>query len=319
MGKLFGNKNKVLERLQKNRLLLWILIVLITALWGYAWVLMKTSLQYMGPFTFSAFRFGVGTITLLLLVWVTRMGFPERKYWRHLFVVGILQTSIVFLFVMYGLEFVEAGKSSVLLYSMPLWSSLLAAKYLNEKLTTLKLTGLLLGVAGLLTILGWDIWGGQSWKTIIGESFIIIAALSWGLSNVYFRIHLQHLPKVQTSAFQMLFGTIAIIIAAFVMEWDEPIKLTGEIIYNILFTGIIASALCFTVWFMILSLLDMVSATLSTLLVPIFGLFFSSILLDEKITVGIISGTGLIIAGIAISYIKKRGKSRVQMESVSRK
>src|SRR5690606_22825728 len=119
------------QQLAKNKIVLWSLILTITILWGYAWVVMKASLELMGPFTFSAFRFGTGTLTLFLVLFLLRMGSPPKKYWKHLAVIGFLQTAVVFLAVMFALKFVEAGKSSVLLYSMPMWSSLLAAKFLG--------------------------------------------------------------------------------------------------------------------------------------------------------------------------------------------
>lgn len=292
--------------LPKNKALLWLLILTITILWGYAWVLMKEVLTYMGPFTFSAFRFGTGSLTLLVLVWLLKIGLPPKQYWKHLIIVGILQTSIVFLLVMYGLRFVDAGKSSVLLYSMPMWSSMLAAKFLGEKITSKKVIGLMIGMVGLLTILGWDIWAGQNGKMIFGEILIIIAAISWAISNVYYRLTVQDLPKIQASAFQMLFGTIGIIIATLFMEWNEPIEINAHSIYYILFTGVLASALCFTVWFVVISMIDMVTATISTLLVPIFGLLFSSLLLDERMTTSILIGSGLIILGIIIAQVTKR-------------
>lgn len=300
--------HKIMTVLKNNKALIWVLILVITLLWGYAWVLMKEVLHYMGPFTFSSFRFGTGAFVLLLLVWLSKRRFPLKDYWKALLVQGVLQTTIVFLLVMYGLRFVDAGKSSVLLYSMPMWSSLLAAKFLKEKLTTAKLTGLLVGLLGLLTILGWDIWVNPGAKVIFGELLIIIAAISWATSNVYYRIKLAHLPKLETSAYQMLFGTIGLIIASLFMEWDEPIVWNAQSVYYILFTGVLASALCFTVWYIILSLIDMVTATISTLLVPIFGLFLSAIILDEKLSISIVVGTGLIILGIMMVQIKKKEK-----------
>ncbi|MYL40280.1 DMT family transporter [Virgibacillus salexigens] len=306
-----GKRSKqFIEKLQKNRTLIGSLILIITLLWGYAWVLMKQALDYMGPFTFSSFRFGVGAITLLVVAWIMKVGLPPKQYWKHIFVIGILQTAIVFLLVMYGLRFVDAGKSSVLLYSMPMWSSLLAAKYLNERLTLAKSSGLIIGMLGLLTILGWDIWMGQSIEIIIGEVLIIIAAISWAIANIYYRKKVQDLPQLQVSAFQMFFGTIAIMVVTLIMEPNEQLLLNAQSIYYILFTGIFASALCFTVWFLILSLIDMVSATISTLLVPMFGLIFSSFLLGEKITLGVFAGSVMIIIGIIIAQINQpmRGK-----------
>lgn len=290
-----------MKHVKMNKWALWGLIVLITILWGYAWVHMKASLAYMGPFTFTAFRFSVGAVTLLIVTTVLKLGLPEKRYWKHLLLVGLLQTAAVFLLVMYGLRFVEAGKSSVLLYSMPIWSSLLAVKYLGEKLSFKQLFGLFISMIGLLTILGWDIWMEQSSEAVFGEILIIIAAMVWAVANIYYRLHLQALPKIQASAYQMTFGASGIIIAAVLMEWGEPIYLNGASIFYILFTGVIASAVCFTVWYVILSRINMATATIATLLVPIFGLLFSQVLLGERITVEIIFGAGFIMTGIVLA------------------
>ncbi|WP_246476387.1 DMT family transporter [Salicibibacter cibi] len=292
---------------QSNKLIIYILMLVITLLWGYAWVLMKDALTYMGPFTFSAFRFGTGAVTLLLVVWILRIGFPPRQYWKHLVVIGFLQTTVVFTLVMYALEFVDAGQSSVLLYSMPMWSSLLAVQFLGEKITPAKLTGLIVGIIGLFTIVGWDMWIGQSFEVIFGQLLIIIAAIAWAISNIYYRRHVSGLSQLQVSAMQMFFGSIGITLAALITEWGEPIVFNAASIYYVLFTGVLASALAFTAWFFIISKIDMVTATISTLLVPIFGLTFSSILLGEQMTIGVLTGSALIISGIVIATISKKG------------
>ncbi|QDI90374.1 DMT family transporter [Salicibibacter halophilus] len=290
---------------QGNKLIIYMLMLIITLLWGYAWVLMKDALTYMGPFTFSAFRFGTGAATLLLVVWIMKIALPPKRYWKHLVVIGLLQTSTVFLLVMYALEFVDAGQSSVLLYSMPMWSSLLAVQFLGEKITPAKMTGLLMGIVGLFTIVGWDMWVGQPLEVIVGQLLIIIAAIAWAISNTYYRRTVSGLSQLQVSAWQMFFGTIGITLAALVMEGGDTIIFNATSIYYILFTGVLASALCFTAWFFIISKIDMVTATISTLLVPIFGLTFSSVLLGEEMTVGVLTGSALIIGGIVIATISK--------------
>lgn len=289
---------------QINKITLWALILLTTVLWGYAWVVMKQSLAYMGPLTFSSLRFLSGTATLLLFIRLTKQHIPLKKYWRKLSVLGILQTAIVFILVTVALQFVGAGKSSMLLYSMPIWSSLLATMYLKERPSFLGWIGLLLGIIGLVFILGMDFFSGQNRKTFIGQSLIMIASFSWAISNIYFRLHLQHLPRVTTTAYQMLFGTIGIMIATLLFEWNAPIEINALSIYYILFAGVIASALCFSLWYLLLSSIDMITATISSMLVPIFGLFFSALILDEHLTVNLIVGSSIIIVGIIMTQLK---------------
>lgn len=290
----------------KKKSFLWFLILIITIIWGFAWVYMKLVLQYMGPFTFSSFRFGIGSIVLLFLTAILKQGLPKRNQWKPLIIIGILQTTIVFTFVMYALLFVEAGKSSVLLYSMPIWSSLLAAKFLGEKITLSKYVGLIIGLIGLLTIVGWDLWTAHNWYAIIGEILITLAAISWAGANVYYRVRLEEIPQIQMSAFQMAFGTVGIFIVALITEWEEPIIINAESVYYILFTGIFASAVAFTLWFFVLKLIDMVTATLSTMLVPVFGLILSYFIIGEKMTNSIIIGSTCIISGIIIAQVSNR-------------
>ncbi|GEL76229.1 DMT family transporter [Tenuibacillus multivorans] len=299
-------ENTYLNYLSQHKWLVWVMILTVVLIWGYAWTLMKEALQYMGPFTFSAFRFGTGTLAMFIIIGLLGATKLPKESTKHLVVVGILQTSIVFLLVMYGLKFVEAGKSSVLLYSMPIWSTLLAVIFLKEKTKTNKVVGLLIGLIGLFTILGWDIWVNQTPGVILGELLIVLSAISWGASNVYYRKKLSHLSQLQVNAYQMLFGTLGIILVAVLIEGGEPIHITPYSIYIILFTGVLASAFCFTAWFFLLSIIDMATATISTLLVPVFGLFFGWLLLDEPITWSITIGSFLILFGIFVTTIKKR-------------
>ncbi|MGP4073271.1 DMT family transporter [Piscibacillus sp. B03] len=294
-----------MEQWMKQKWVQWLLILVITVLWGYSWVLMKDALQFMGPFTFSALRFVTGGATMMVIVWLMRVGWPPREAMPHLMVVGILQTSIVFILVMYALRFIDAGKSSLLLYSMPLWSGLLAAIFLRERISAVRWGGVGLGVVGLLIVMGADALSHQSADVIIGELLIILSAVSWGASNVYYRLKLSVLSKLQVNAYQMLFGTIGIGLVAWFVEGGESITWTPESVYYVLFTGVLASALCFTVWFMLLGSLDMIGATMPSLLVPVFGLFFGWLLLDEVVTMSVVLGAGLILSGVFLASVRK--------------
>lgn len=304
--------DRLLNRLENSKLFIWGLILLITIIWGYAWVVMKEALVYMGPYTFAFFRFLSGSAALFVVLWLSKQTFPIKPYRKQLMIQGLLQTTAVFLLVMFALQFVGAGKSSVLLYSMPIWGSLLAAKFLHEKLTAAGIIGLIFGLGGLLFMIGWDVFVATDKDIIIGQLLIVFAAVVWAASNVYFRLNLQHLPKTATTAWQMAFGTIGLLIAALLFEWGEPVQLNVYSIYLVLFSGVVASALCFTIWFLLLSLVDMMTATISSMFVPVFGIIFSSLLLKEPLTINLLFGSFAIITGIVISQMKgkKRSKAR---------
>lgn len=278
-----------------------LLMLFIAVLWGYAWALMKMALNYMGPFTFSTLRFAAGTLTMFMVLLFLKKLRPPKQALKNLMILGIFQTTFVFLLVMFGMQFVEAGKSSVLLYSMPIWSAVLAQVILKEDITGLKWLGIVVGSSGLTFMIGWDFLLEQNTMKIIGELLIVLAAVSWAVANVFYQKVFAGCNQIQVTAYQMLFGTVGLGLATMVAEWDQSVQITPHSIYIVLYTGVMASAFCFTCWFYLLKRADTVTVTLSSLLVPVFGVLFSWITLKEPITSEMVIGTGLILSGILLT------------------
>ena len=159
--------------MQKNIFLL--IFVIIS--WGYSWVLMKQSLQYMDPITYVALRNTLGALCLLpFIVKRNSFSYSELKNINYA-IIGFLQTFAMFALIIYGMKFVTAGKTSVVLYTMPVWTSLFLHFFLKEKLSRRKWIGVLCGIIGILCILGWDTIAKQNVKIIFGEILIQILCL----------------------------------------------------------------------------------------------------------------------------------------------
>lgn len=282
----------------------------LTLIWGAAWIFMKIGLDYMGPFTFSMFRFASGALALLIILFFMKRLAVKDISIRDLMILGLFQTAAVFLFVTYGMLFVDAGKTSVLLYTMPIWSGILAAKFLDEQLTGANILAMILGAGGLFLIVGFDLNALTDRSVIIGDLFVLVASVCWAIANIFYQKKFKKADRLQVNAYQMLFGTIAILIAALIMEWGEPIEWTGMSIFAILFTGIAASAISFSIWFYLLDSVDTATAAMSILLVPIFGLLFGAIFLDEKLTTNIIAGSALILIGVVLTQFSGMFVSR---------
>lgn len=281
------------------------LTLLLTLIWGIAWVFMKVVLDYMGPFTFASLRFlSASAFLLIILLFLKRLSIRNIAI-RDLITLGLLQTTAVFLLVTYGMTFIDAGKSSILLYTMPIWSGLLAAKFLDERLTKTKVLSMFLGGLGILFIFGFDIQH-LSGPAFIGQLLIIVAAICWAIANIFYQRKFAHADRLQVNAYQSLFGALGLTLVAIIMEHDVPIVLNATSIFSVLYTGILASAICFTIWFFLLDVVDTTTAAISVLLVPIFGLLFSAIFLNEVITLSTGIGSLLILAGIVLTQFSPK-------------
>ena len=118
-----------------------VLLAFVIVSWGYSWVVMKQALDYMGPLTFVALRIAVGGIVILPLILRSREFRPSNFLNRAYIVLGLIQTTAMFGFIIYGMKFVSAGKTAVVLYTMPVWTSFLLHFVLKEKLSTRQWVG----------------------------------------------------------------------------------------------------------------------------------------------------------------------------------
>jgi len=120
----------------------WGLLVLIVVLWGISWPVMKYGLHYVPPLTFGALRMTLGT--MIISVAAAACGqwrVPLREDWPLVLAVGLLQMAAFTGLVQIGLQYVPAGRSSILAYTTPLWVLPLAVWRLREPLTRLRLLG----------------------------------------------------------------------------------------------------------------------------------------------------------------------------------
>ncbi|SDH41108.1 EamA-like transporter family protein [Alteribacillus persepolensis] len=290
---------------QVNTISISISILFLTVAWGFSWPVMKIGLEDIGPFTFSFLRFLIGGIVLIIFLFFLSNKEEWKKltslHWGHVITLGLLQTFAVFGLITYAMLYVDAGKTSIVLYTMPIWSSILASLFLKETLSKKNIVGLLLGVAGLAFIIGTDIFQQASWQNTIGISLILIAAICWAVSNVYFRLKLAGSNQMFITTFQMLIGTAGLLVLAVIFEGGQSIRWSASSIFSVLFTGVVASAICFSLWYYLLTVINTVTAAISMLLVPVFGVLFGYLLLDESLTIPMIAGGLFILLGIFIS------------------
>lgn len=268
--------------------------------WGYSWVLMKEALDYMEPLAFVGMRCLTGALVLLPLTLRTVKGteIPSGSRFFNYLLVGIFQTTAMFAFLIYGMKFVTAGKSAVFLYTMPVWTIILFHFLTGDKITRSRWTGTLLGLAGILFIIGWDTITTQSAEILFGEMLIIIAAICWAIANIIVKKRMAGDSPYRATSFQLLLGSILLLVLSFATEDFFAMEITPYSLYIILFTGVIASAVNFSIWFYLIRNADMNLTTFSSMLVPVCGLIFDRILLGTVLDAGIIVGGILILFSI---------------------
>jgi len=286
------------------------LLALVVILWGANWPTMKVGLHYITPIWFGCIRMGLGAACLFAyLAAVGKLALPTRQDLPVIASVGLLQMAIFQPLVNFGLQHVPAGRSSVLVYTTPLWVVPGAVLFLGEKLTRLKVAGLacgLLGVAVLFNPLGLD-WSDSG--VMLGSGALMLGAMIWGGAILHIRTHRWHLSPLQLTAWQLLLAFVLLLPLALTIDGPAAIEWNGTLLAVILYNGPLATAFAFWASTSISRALPAITSSLSFLAVPVMGLTLSTLALGESLGPTLLGGFGLILGGVVLVNLADRRAS----------
>jgi O-acetylserine/cysteine efflux transporter len=284
------------------------MMLFLCMIWGFNFVIMKMGNDVFPPVLFAAYRFLLGAIVLFGLTWFKKIPLPGKRELKWYILCGFLQTTYFNIAIQISLNYINAGLTSVLTYSMPLFLSLLAHYFIpGEKLTVTKTGGILIGIAGLF--LAMDIhFGGNIWAPILALS----SAVTWALSSLIFKKKLQGCNTVQFTTWQMGAGAIGLFLYSFSFEHGESHWSLMAVVY-LLYSGILASALAFVIWSHILSKMEASKASISLLIVPVVGTLSGFLFLKEDLNAITLIGIILVLSGVWL--VNSAGSARFPLHN----
>ena len=197
-------------------------LMAIAILWGYNWTQMKIGVQYSSPFAFAALRNVGGGLALLSALIVQRQPIRPKAVSRT-FLIGLLQTAGFSGFAAWALVSGGAGKTSILVYTMPFWLLLLAWYFLGERIERLQWIAIAIAFSGLLLIL--DPFRLQG--TVISGLLAVLARLSWaGGAIVAKKLNAAPVDLLSLTTWQTLFGALPLIAIALLapaspIQWNS--------------------------------------------------------------------------------------------------
>lgn len=269
-------------------------LAVLTAIWGYNWVVMKVALVDAPALTFSALR-SLGSAAALFVVLVA-LGQPRKPARRgSLVLLSLFQTMGFVGLAALALEGGAAGKSAVLAYTMPFWTLLLAGPLLGEKVRGPQWLAVALAAAGLVGIL--SPWRGT---LDLGDSLYSLgAAVCWACGNIVAkRMALDGGELINISAWQMAIGGAGLGLLALSVD-AEPVRWTFSFSIALGYNIVLATALAWLLWLYALNRLSAGAAGLASLGAPVFSLATAWLQLGEVPTPAEAAGMSLILAALA--------------------
>ncbi|MEH7383390.1 DMT family transporter [Bacillus sp. JJ1533] len=289
---------------------MFISLAILCLIWGFNFIVMKLGNGVFPPGEFAAWRFVTGSIVLLALCFIKKIPLPSKSDFKWFVLCGLLQTTYFNIAIQISLNYISAGLTSVLTYSMPLFLSLMAHRWIpGERLTARKTFGIVIGIMGLFLAMNIH-FGGSIWIVLLALS----SAISWALASLLFKLKLEHCDTIQFTTWQMTIGAVGILVYTLSFETSEPNWGIMPVIY-ILFSGVVASALAFVMWNQILRRTEVSKASTSLLIVPLVGVISGYLFLNESLSIITLAGILLVLVGIWFVNSKSTRESLMEESS----
>jgi len=282
------------------------LLVLLGAIWGSSFFNIKIATYSYEPYTLALIRVILATLPMLFVSYFYKIKILAfSKSWKIYALVGLCNLTIPFSLIAIGTNKIDSYLAALLMSTTPISGSILAHFFIkDEKITFLKSLGIILGFSGIL-LLFFD-------KLLINESnylfvlLIILGSTFYSISSILILKKLKKSGNINVTTSTLIWSIITLLPLSFILE--EPFKSTPtlESTLSLIYLGIVATGFAWWLRFKILAKNGIVFQTQVTYLIPIFGVIFGALILDEQITWKILVSLIIIMSGIYI--VKKYNK-----------
>ena len=268
-------------------------LIMLAAIWGGSFLFMRIAANPLGPAVLIEARVLCAAITLLLVSFYLKRKLSFNAHSKHFFILGLFNTALPFLCFAYAAQTLNASTLAILNSTAPIWAAIIGAIWTKTALESKVLLGLGIGVTGVTVLVGWDAFNiGQ--EAIIPIFAAVMAAFSYGIASNYTKTA----PKVEAfnNAHGSMWAAVLIVLPfVFFMPMREAPDLT--ITASVILLGAVCTGLAYLLYFNLINELGAPSALSVTFLIPVFGILWGNLFLDEAIGINTMVGSVLVITG----------------------
>lgn len=289
------------------------MLLFVTIIWASSFPLIKMGLKEIPPITFATVRFLVASAFLLLAFSLTSelssIKHIPAPDWVRLLVLGITGIGLLSIFQFIGLSYTTAISASILLATNPIFITIFSAAFLQERIDSDKVAGILIAFLGVTFIvtkleLTTSVFSSESF---LGDILILGSALSWAVNTVVGKSMFKTYSPITITVVSISLGSL--LLFAFTLFHEDIGTLTqisAAAWVNILYLALVCSGLAYFLWYKALALLEASKAGVFLFTIPVYTMLIANLTLGEAITIPMVVGAALVIVGV---YLAGRGRT----------
>ncbi len=279
----------------------YLLLVLITAIWGNSFIAIKHAVQFLAPVELTILRFTPVAVIFGILLLTTRRGVfwqMVRRDWPGLVLLGLSGAVAYNLALNTGEGRIAAGTASLIISLNPAFTFILSVVFLRERPTLKKAMGLAIAFLGLYVIVRYASNQQVDFSYLRYVFITMLAPLCWAIYTILGKPLVARYPPLLVVGGAMMAAVIPLLFLVRGSLMAKLPTLPRSVWLSIAFLSLACTVFAFVIWFRALQSMEASRAAGFVYLVPLFGVSFSKLLLDEPITVALLIGAALLIGGV---------------------
>lgn len=279
----------------------WVEMLILALIWGASFLAVRVALDEIGPLTSVAHRVGWAMVALWIAVIVMRLPLPrEPRVWGAFLVMGMLNNVIPFGLMAWGQLHIESGLTSILNASTAIFGVLAAAIFFaDERISTRKAVGVMLGFAGVATAIGLENLRNFDIRSL-AQLAVIAGTVSYALAGVWARKMLSGQPPQVAAAGMVTGATLIMLPLAWIVEGPLTLNLQTPTLLAIAYYALVATAFAYLLYYRVLAMAGSGNLMLVTLLVAPVAIVLGASLRDEALRPAAYAGFVLLALGLAV-------------------
>ena len=296
--------------------ILFILIAVI--LWGWAFPLIKVTLEFLPPIVIGYFRYFFASLPFILYLFY-KFGFKSvinelRSGWVVILALALTMITLPNIAQNIGLKYTSSSLAALITTAAPVFTVIIAILFLKESKSSLKIVGLVIAIIASVLIVflgGFEMEG----TAISGNILIFITAVSYGVCGIFGKIALRNYSPVFVVGFSMFIGSILLIPISLILnepvDWSLHLSFEGWTYLWIL--TLLPCMVATFLWYVVLRAHEVSRQVLFTYLIPVFAAITAYLMLGELLTPSTIFMGVVIFIGITLAEIDLKNEKNEKM------
>lgn len=268
-------------------------LLLLASIWGASFLFMRIGAPSFGPVWLIEARIGFAAIFLCIVALFVNKKLNFKENWKHYAVMGILSSALPFLCYGYAAQYLTASMMSIINALTPVFGTVIAALYFRKPLSRNTVIGLTLGVLGVAVIVGFDpdLFKDQAWFAV----FVVLGApLCYGIATTYTQVARSVSPFANAQG-SMIMGALALLPIALFFTPNNTPTVTESL--AVVALGVLCTGVAYLIFFKLIDDIGGPSILTVTFLIPIFGVLWGTLFLDENVGIHTFVGGVLVVLG----------------------